>query len=487
LHTNATSGAPQPVRHQTDTNGGDTAKRAKNQNEAMINRRNFIQSIVMLAAVPRGHAVAARSAGFGKLLPDSGRVLDLPEGFEYRVIAQFGDEMADGLLVPGRADGMAAFPGRDSYINLVCNHELTPAQQHESAFGAGLERYAMIDPERIYDDGDGITPGAGATTTIVYDPRERRKERQFLSLAGTELNCAGGKTPWGSWLSCEESFGDIGPAWKLGTRVQRRRRHGYVFEVPADAEGPVMPRPLQGLCRFEHEAAAVEPASGVIYLTEDRHRSLLYRFVPDVPRELHRGGRLQALAVSGKPSFDTRNWTQPPVMRGKVWLPAQWIDLEDVDGDANDLRLRGFTGGAARFARGEGLCIADGSVFITCTIGGPHRLGQVFEYRASPFEGTVREREAPGRLRLLAEADDESLLRHADNITVTPWGDLLVCEDTADHCGLVCVRPDGTQYAMADNAYTESELAGACFSPDGGTLFVNIQDRGLTLAINGPW
>ena len=70
---------------------------------------------------------------------------------------------------------------------------------------------------------------------------------------------------------------------------------------------------------------------------------------------------------------------------------------------------------------------------------------------------------------------------------MAPWGDLVVCEDTAGHCGLVGIRPDGTQYALADNTYSNSELAGACFSPDGKILFVNIQHPGMTLAITGPW
>ena len=161
--------------------------------------------------------------------------------------------------------------------------------------------------------------------------------------------------------------------------------------------------------------------------------------------------------------------------------------MKDADSDANDLRLRGFEAGAARFARGEGICYAGGSVFFTCTIGGPDRLGQVFEYRISPHEGTPGESGRPGQLRLLVQSDRESVLRNADNITMSPWGDLIICEDTADHCGLVGIKPDGTEYMLADNAYTTSELAGVCFAPDGKTLFVNIQEPGTTLAINGPW
>jgi hypothetical protein len=453
----------------------------------MINRRRFIQTLAAVAATPSHAAVNNRAHGFGKLLADKARIIDLPEGFEYRIIARMGEEMSDGLLVPAAADGMAAFAAENGRINLVCNHENAPGEQYSGPFGNDLRLLERLAPELVYDDGRGTTPGAGGTTTIVYDPVTGVKERQFLSLAGTEWNCAGGATPWGSWLSCEEAFSDPGRKIQSGVPVQRNRRHGYVFEVPALATGCAEPRPLKDMGRFEHEAAAVDPASGVVYLTEDRHRSLFYRYLPNVPGQLHRGGRLQALAIENHAGFDTRNWDQPATMPANTWMNVRWIDLHDVDSDKNDLRLRGYDHGAARFARGEGLCVADGSIFITCTIGGPDRLGQVFEYRGSPFEGSDQETTEPGQIRMVAESTRDSVLRHADNIVMSPWGDLLICEDTAGHCGLVGMKPDGTQYYLADNAYTDSELAGVCFSPDGKTLFLNIQVQGLTLAINGPW
>lgn len=456
----------------------------------MINRRRFLQTLAVAAATPATSVAANRKSGtggFGKLIADPARILDLPPGFSYTVVARAGEEMSDGLLIPGEADGMAVFPGDDGDIVLVCNHENGPEERGSSPFGVNNERLERIDRARIYDFGNGKTPGAGGTTTIVYDPIGQRTRRQYLSLAGTEINCAGGPTPWGSWLSCEETFTDPGPAFEWGQMVVREQKHGYVFEVPAGAAGPVEPVPLTGLGRFEHEAAAVNPPSGVVYLTEDRHRSLLYRYLPRVPGELRRGGRLQALSISGNPSFDTRNWSAGAYMQPWRWFETSWIDLTDVDSIGNDLRLRGYGDGGARFARGEGICHADGSLFMTCTIGGPERLGQVFEYRLSPADGTPGEADDPGQLRLIAESNANSLLRHADNITMSPWGDLVICEDTLDHCGLVGITPDGRQYPVADNAYTISELAGICFSPDGSVMFVNIQHDGLTLAITGPW
>ena len=454
----------------------------------MFDRRRFIQTLLVAAAAPATNAsLADNSAGFGKLQRDPRRILDLPQDFEYQVISRKGDRMDDGMLVPAEADGMAAFQGEDGRIVLICNHENSPRKMHNGPFGGDLEYLRRIDKEMIYDFGGGRSPGAGGTTTIVYNPATKTTEKKFLSLAGTELNCAGGPTPWGSWLSCEECFTDIGSTREYFQSVRRDQRHGYVFEVPANADGPVAPVPLRDMGRFEHEAAAVEPKSGTVYLTEDRGRSLFYRFIPNEKAKLHLGGRLQALCVVGKPSFDTRNWPGQKRMNTGKLLDTYWIDLDDVDSDRNDLRTRGAEAGAAVFARGEGLCFTGTELVMTATIGGPDRLGQVFAYRPSPHEGLPEEETQPGTLRLIAESTTRSVLRNADNVTMSPWGDLIICEDTANHCGLVGIRPDGKQYTMADNAYTNSELAGICFSPDGSVMFVNIQVRGLTLAITGPW
>lgn len=444
----------------------------------MISRRQFLKGIALAAAAPRA-GIAGPASRFGRLVADPARVLDLPAGFEYTIVARAGTPMSDGLLVPGLADGMAAFSGDDNTVVLVCNHENNPANRHQGPFGPGNELLGRFPAEYLYDAGGGLTPGTGGTTTIVYEPARRRTVRQHLSLAGTEVNCAGGPTPWGSWLSCEESFSSPDTTFEYGRVVRRERRHGYVFEVPAAATAPVDPVPLTAMGRFEHEAAAVDPSSGIVYLTEDRHESLFYRYLPNVRGRLAEGGRLQALAVEGRASFDTRNWSAVPDVRPGQWLPVRWIDLDDPDNDDDDLRFRGFEAGAACFARGEGLCTAEGSFFFTATIGGPERLGQVFEFRPG--------RRGGGRLRLIAQSTAGSLLRNADNVTMSPWGDLIICEDTAEHCGLVGMTPDGDQYALADNAYTNAELAGVCFSPGGDVLFVNLQQRGLTLAITGPW
>jgi secreted PhoX family phosphatase len=453
----------------------------------LISRRLFVQGILLVATTAATRARAVPRPLFGALTPDPAGVLDLPNDFSYRIISRKGDEMNDGLLVPARADGMAAFAAPNGTVNIVCNHECHAAYAKDGPFGLNHERIGKIDPDAVYDRGEGRSPGTGGATTIAYDPQSGKTLHRHLSLAGTEVNCAGGATPWGSWLSCEEFVSHPGLDVSRARTVRREKPHGYVFEVPADLKKVVSPMPLNDMGRFKHEAAAVNPASGIVYLTEDQHRSLLYRYIPNVPGELDRGGQLQALAIVGQPSFDSRNWDNAQALSPGRWLETEWINLSDVDTDADDLRTRGFAAGAACFARGEGLCHADGSLFMTATIGGPERLGQVFEYRLSGADGQSNEPSEPGRIRLLAESSAESMLHNADNLTMSPWGDLIICEDTAKHSGLIGLTPGGEFYELANNWYTTSELAGVCFSPDASTLFVNIQDEGLTLAITGPW
>ena len=456
----------------------------------MIDRRRFLQCIAAAAATPAaGCAAIGASRTKAQLLADRKRIIDLPDGFSYTVLSKAGEPMSDGLPTPGDHDGMAAFSGENGRIVLVRNHELGTRQRNGSRFERSYRRMPEATKAQFYDRGRDVSPCMGGTTTTIYNPDTGVVEKQFLSLAGTKYNCAGGKTPWGSWLTCEESFEDPGASrLDAGDREVYEVKHGYIFEVPASAMGPVTPVPLKAMGRFEHEAAAVHAASGVVYLTEDQWHSLFYRFVPNVPGQLHKGGRLQALAVAGEPAKNTHNWDAVD-MTVKQPLETYWIDLDDVDGDENDLRLRGAAAGAATFARGEGLTEAGEQFAFTCTIGGPARLGQVFSYTPSPYEGTDREKESPGKLSLIAEADDKSLFKNCDNLTMAPWGDLIVCEDTvtAETCSLVGVRPDGSQYYVADNRYSDSELAGVCFSPDGQVLFLNIQYPGMTVAITGPW
>lgn len=397
----------------------------------------------------------------GPLLPDPDGVLDLPEGWRYRIISRFGDAMDDGHVVGDKADGMGCFALGNGKVALVRNHEL-------SARDGARGPFANRAVERAFDHWEGGRALPGGTSTLVYDLASQRVELQYASLAGTIRNCAGGITPWGTWLSCEEDMS------RAGQRIGQD--HGWVFEVPAGVRGLADPVPLKGLGRFNHEAAAVDPRTGVVYLTEDREDGLLYRFVPSRPGDLRASGKLQALGLDAAGLADTRNKHGVAITRGQA-LKVRWIDLDGTDSADDDLRQRGYGRGAALFARGEGIHYGQDELYFVCTSGGAAGLGQVFRYR--PYADT---------LDLYYEASDPNAFNFGDNLTVAPNGDLIVCEDQYTEIvdnHLRGIRPDGTAYAFA-RCRRQTELAGACFSPDGSTLFVNLYSPAMTLAITGP-
>lgn len=452
-------------------------------------RRDFIRSagiystaFLGLRALARQPLSAANAvSGLGALVEGTGKDILLPPGFSYTTFSPTGAEMDDGLLVPGRHDGMAAFAGPDGLTLLVRNHENESAWVNESPFGPNAERIGKVDPAKIYDRGKGVLPCIGGTTTLVFDTRTQTLQKHFLSLVGTQRNCAGGPTPWGTWVTCEEVNAEREP--------NEEQWHGYNFEVKPSTEiGLVDPVPLTAMGRFRHEAVTVDPASGAVYETEDLGDGLLYRFLPTEPGNLAAGGRLQVLAIKGRPQFDTRNWPTLPRFEVGQPLAVEWLDIDDSEAPELDLRHRGRAAGAAIFARGEGAWWGEGEAYFAMTNGGTSTLGQIFRYQPSPYEGTPREAEAPGQIELFAEPNDSALLSNCDNLTIAPWGDLILCEDTTGTNRIIGVTPAGEFYLIAKNIGPEgSEWAGACFSPDGTTLFANVQKPGYTVAITGPW
>lgn len=420
--------------------------------------------------------------GYGELRKDPEGILDLPPNFSYRIVTTKGSEMSDGFFTPGMPDGMAAFPDPDGSTILLCNHEMDDERiQHGEFFGGSPDLIEKIDPSLFFDAGTkGNKPCSGAVTRIKFDTQTQKTIGAEMALAGTLRNCAGGPTPHGTWITCEES---------VQKRDGRHRQdHGYAFEVGAKfGSGIDQPIPLKGMGRFNHEAVAIDPTSGIVYLTEDRHDSLIYRFIPEKPNKLAGPGKLQALVVTDAPCFDTRNWDQKnglPV--GKV-LNVRWIDMHNIDAPEDDLRFQGFDRGAARFARGEGMWYGNDAVYFACTNGGHKQKGQIFRYVPSRFEGRAEELKFPGRLELFSEPNDADILEMADNLTVAPWGDLILSEDGENEQFIVGITKRGDLYKLARNAISDSEFAGSVFSPDGSTLFCNIQGDGLTLAIQGPW
>lgn len=448
-----------------------------------LNRRNFTGGLTAIALSGfAAHNLMAREdappahSGFGPLIRDPDGLLDLPEGFSYQVISQFQDKMSDGLLVPDRADGMGCFAMPDSKIALVRNHELKRSNYEDGPFGDSGS------PSRgVYDHGSNGEALVGGTTTLLLNEKTLNVEREHLSLVGTIRNCAGGTTPWGSWLSCEEDVTRAGD--KVG------KDHGWVFEVPAAHQGLVDPVPLKAMGRFNHEAAAVDPDTGIIYLTEDREDSLFYRFIPNQPGQLIKGGQLQALAFADdKSGNDSRNWSSETFKPG-AWKFARWVDLDNVESPDDDLRMRGAKAGAVLFARGEGIIHGDGEFYFCCTSGGAAKEGQIMRYRPSRYEGQSEETNAPGLLQLFFESVHSDQCSFGDNLTIAPNGHLIVCEDqysaiVDNH--LRGITASGEAYALA-RIRVQTEPAGACFSPDGKTMFVNLYSPTKTLAISGPW
>jgi len=447
----------------------------------MTTRRLFLQhtsSIALGFTGLRRLSAEANSGnairGYGPLLPDPEKTLDLPKGFSYEIIGRAGEAMSDGLFLPGSPDGMAAFPGKGNEVILIRNHEINPgASSSTGPFGKGNKKMALVTKDRFYDPGKAAfrssDPGApclGGTTTVVYDMKKKSVARQFLSLTGTLRNCAGGPTPWNSWITCEETV--------VGAGGNLARDHGWCFDVPVtDQPALADPIPLKAMGRFNHEAVAVDPDTGDVFETEDRHDGLIYRFVPKVKGKLAKGGKLYALCITKKPGLDTRNWKKQTFPLGHS-EKIEWVEMKDVESPRDDLRFRGVKKGAAVFARGEGMWYSQGSIFIACTNGGKKQRGQIWKLTSN-------------KLELYAEPNDADLVDNCDNLTVAPWGDLVLCEDGKGDQFLDVITPQGKIFKLAKNAKSSGEFAGACFSPDGSTLFVNMQREGLTLAITGPW
>lgn len=424
-----------------------------------------------LASRDRKHGRPGRgpSPDYGPLQPAIDEttglpLLLLPKHFRYLSFGWTGDWMQDGLQTPGAHDGMAAFPAGRGRVRLVRNHEV----------GDGPDAFA---PNLAYDPKAG-----GGTVTLEFDSRRGELLSSWASLSGTVRNCAGGPTPWGSWLTCEETTIGIGDG-------DLTKNHGYIFEVPRLGTCSAASLPLVAMGRFSHEAVAVDPATGDVYETEDAGgNSGFYRFRPETPGSLAEGGTLEMLAVIGRPQFDTRT------NQTGEWLDADWVSIDDPDPDlqagAPPVFAQGFAKGGARFGRLEGAWHGNGRIYFVSTSGGNAGQGQIFEY--DPLED---------RLRLLFESPSAEVLNAPDNLCVSPRGGLVLCEDGDGAEFVHGLTTDGEIFRFTQNNadlratpvkgfngdYSGSEFAGACYSPDGKWLFVNVQTPGITLAITGPW
>ena len=397
-------------------------------------------------------------------------LLLLPEDFKYLSFGWTRDPMSDGFLTPSAHDGMAAFPAGRGKVHLVRNHEVA---EGPDAFGPATLAY---DRE-----------AGGGTTTLEFDTNRGLVLSAWASISGTVRNCAGGATPWGSWLTCEETT--LGPA----SNNDLTKNHGYIFEVPVTGSTMIAgpdPQPFKAMGRFSHEALAIDPATGWVYETEDAgSNSGFYRFRPTTPGVLEHGGVLEMLGIAGVDRADTR--TNQTVGE---WRDVKWhvIDTPDpaVPTGATSVFSQGRAKGAAVFGKLEGAWYGNGSIYFVASSGGDAGQGQIFEYNPSSH-----------LLRLLFESPSADVLNAPDNLTVSPRGGLVLCEDGDGTEYVHGLTTEGVIFRFIQNNvdlrtipwngfnqdYRSSEFAGACYSPDGKWLFVNIQSPGITFAITGPW
>ncbi|MEU6487503.1 alkaline phosphatase PhoX [Streptomyces sp. NPDC046887] len=421
-----------------------------------------------------GTAAARGHTGYGPLVPDPDGLLDLPKGFRYRVLSREGDRLRSGEgRVPSNHDGMAAFAGHRGRVHLVRNHE----NRYDGRIPVPTVRGLTYDPE-----------GKGGCTALELDARGRVVGER-VAVAGTAVNCAGGRTPWGTWLTCEETED------RAGTHGYTKD-HGFVFEVhPGDPlrTGAV---PLTAMGRFQHEAVAVDPRSGVVYETEDafdRPFGLFYRFLPNRPLggtgSLRAGGRLEAMRVPGVPDLSAVRET------GAVFDRIEWIEVPDPLARDTPVRLQDFgTGGITHAQKLEGCYWGDRSVYFVSS------YARAREGSAADHFGQVWRYE-PDRRRLTLvvvfgpDTDVQLPGESPDNICLAPGGGLMVCEDGGGAQHVFGVTRRGEVYAMARGAHNIGtpedpewgEFAGVTFSPDGDTMYVNCYTPGTTFAVTGPF
>lgn len=430
-------------------------------------RRSFLQTVggagvgialsgsvaSLVASQTAALAAGPGTTGYGALVPDPAGLLDLPHGFHYRVLSRSVlDHLDSGDPVPGNHDGMAAFPAHGGRTMLIRNHELN----------SGSETTVPVTDGITYDPSQ-----KGGTTNVLVRPNGR-VERSFVSLAGTIRNCAGGMTPWGTWITCEETEEIVG----TGPGV----RHGYAFEVGQDGGNRY---PIRAMGRFPHEAVCIDPGTGVVYLTEDASDPFghVYRFQPrrplGGPGSLHKGGTFQAMKVPGV-ATDLSEIDVP----GTVVEGIEWVDVPNRD-PGRGAPTRTQTD-ATHIQKAEGTWWGtDGTAWIVSSFGRdtvkPHD-GQVFRY--DPVANT---------LTLVVQFGAADPFDGPDNITISPWGFAFLCEDGEGEQFVIGVDPQGEAFPFARNALNGSEFAGACFSPNGRTMFFNIQDPGYTFAVTGPF
>ncbi len=423
-------------------------------------------------AAPKGTPGKPGRVGYGPLVEDPAGLLSLPEGFSYTIVAQSGvTAIEGGGLTPSDPDGTASFVRRGGNGSvLVNNHEIS---------GSEPDPVPLV-PGFVYDD-----QARGGTTNIEVD-KDGNRVREYVSLAGTHNNCAGGRTPWDTWLTCEETEAILG------------KRHGYVFEVdPYDQAANRNPHPIKALGRYAHEAVTVDPDEGRIYLTEDagNPNGLLYRFTPPPSALPLRHGSLKELAddageLEALKAFTTEGAFVPDLSVATepgTTYRTQWVTVPERDGTTTSTRKQFGPGEITRSRKLEGMWWGDGGAYFVASFArtsdgsAAQHDGQV--WFLDPLADTIEL-----KLRFAyTPSDQDSDPDGPDNITVSPYGGVILAEDGEGVNHLVGSTETGQVFFFARNDLNDSEFTGPNFSQNKKTLFANIQSLGYVFAIQGPF
>ncbi|GGZ47969.1 alkaline phosphatase PhoX [Streptomyces bluensis] len=422
--------------------------------------------------------------GYGPLIADPKGILALPAGFTYKIITYSGrTKLESGEVTPSNHDGTAAFPGPRGTTLLVNNHELK-GPRSKWTYPVPLTEGLVYDPA-----------ASGGCTVVEVRPDGRVAE--WVGIAGTSTNCAGGSTPWGTWLTCEENSD------KAGVNGMTKD-HGYVFEVdPGDRRANREPKPLKFFGRYDHEAVVIDPKRGHAYLTEDASgpNGLFYRWTPPKGFE-HGPGRFRTLAddagvLQAPRCYDSGGRYVDDLSRatkiGTVY-GVDWVDVPDRDAKTVDVRKQFGAGEITRARKLEGMWWGDGGAYLVSSYAREESPvqhdGQVWFY--DPRRRTLTLKVLLG---VNPDPSKDGGFDGPDNITVSPYGGLVIAEDGEGIQHLFGATDSGRTYPIARNDLnigTEeepeySEFAGVTFSPDGKTLYASIQTPGIMLAITGPW
>jgi secreted PhoX family phosphatase len=359
----------------------------------------------------RGAAYAAPAqpgpGPYGALGSPDANGIRLPSGFTSRVIARSGQTVGGTSYTWHNApDGGACYADGTGWI-YVSNSEINPSG------GASAVKFSST----------GTITGA------------------YRILSGTRQNCAGGSTPWNTWLSCEEVS------------------LGYVYETDPWGVNTAVQRPAMG--RFKHEAAAADPVRQVIYLTEDESNGRFYRFVPTTWGDLS-SGTLQVLK-GGSGTSGSFTWGTVP----------------DPDGSPTSTRTQ--VSGSKSFNGGEGCHYADDTVWFTTK--GDNRVWQV-NLTNSTYELAYDDSLVNGTAPLTG----------VDNITGASSGDLFVAEDGGNMEICLITPDDVVAVFLRIDGQSSSEITGPAFSPDGTRLYFSSQrgtsgssSGGITYEVTGPF